>query len=615
MVRAEDDRHAPARLWLGCCATWAVLAASAGAFVGLWIASLNGIPFWHRDTLALAGLMSACYGAPGVALGALLSGASVLGLRGRLRRFVLPVQVGLFVAGVAFLAQRYAAPDNGRLAWAVQGALVAGAIAVIAVRALGQLPRFVFVPGALVSLGSLVLLGAMMGGRPPLPAEPASRLPQPAAPPEARHRLLFIGIDGLDPGTMEAFIQAGALPNLARLRGQGTSGQTATLWPTYSPSIWTTVATGRRPEAHGIHEFVTRVLPGVGQPVQRFPYNVGSGRIVMTLRRLGLAKDLPLTSSLRTARPLWDVLSDQGLRVAVINWWASWPPEPVNGVIVSDRFFFAANGGEASGAVAAFVHPPSILGDLRPRVVNPETLPDAVVRTYFEPRSNLDRGTAAAGSGLLRPRAERALRTFIALDRTHFAVARWLLQDASFDFVAVYVRSVDAFSHILGRFSNHLGTSGDKGAMRERYGLALENAYVEIDREVGELLALAGSDTNVIVASDHGFQFEPGGDYNHIKTAPAGELLLAGPDINPAGHLAGAHVLDLAPTMLALLGAPIGRDLEGRVLAEALRPQTLTRLPIRTVDTYGPPRRGTRQTPVRIDGEIEDGLRALGYVN
>src|SRR5262245_33833959 len=64
-------------------------------------------------------------------------------------------------------------------------------------------------------------------------------------------RLLVIGVDGFDPDLVESMIRRGQLSRLASLMRNGSYGRLATLTPTYSPPIWTTIATGRMPDAHG----------------------------------------------------------------------------------------------------------------------------------------------------------------------------------------------------------------------------------------------------------------------------------------------------------------------------------------------------------------------------
>jgi predicted AlkP superfamily pyrophosphatase or phosphodiesterase len=77
--------------------------------------------------------------------------------------------------------------------------------------------------------------------------------PEPASPP-----LLLLGIDGLEWDVVLPLVESGDLPVIAGLLQRGTAGKLATLSPTLSPVIWTTVATGKMPAKHGIQHFVTK---------------------------------------------------------------------------------------------------------------------------------------------------------------------------------------------------------------------------------------------------------------------------------------------------------------------------------------------------------------------
>ena len=68
--------------------------------------------------------------------------------------------------------------------------------------------------------------------------------------------------------------------------------------------------------------------------------------------------------------------------------------------------------------------------------------------------------------------------------------------------------------------------------------------------------------------------------------APPGLLLAFGEGIRPGAVLAGASVLDVAPTILYLLGLPVARDMEGRVLTEMLEPDFARDHPVTFIPSY-----------------------------
>ena len=138
-------------------------------------------------------------------------------------------------------------------------------------------------------------------------------------------RVLVLGIDGLDPGILERMMDAGELPNFAKLRQEGTFARLQTSIPPESPVAWTCAATGVNPGRHGLFDFIKRDLRGylpdlaILRPEKR--------------RLLSLSTEAFVPAS--TAETFWDILSAQGKQVAVIRWPVTFPPQRVNGHLLS----------------------------------------------------------------------------------------------------------------------------------------------------------------------------------------------------------------------------------------------------------------------------------------
>ena len=73
-------------------------------------------------------------------------------------------------------------------------------------------------------------------------------------------RAVILGFDGMDPELTERFIAEGRLPNMAKLRGQGTFRKLRTTYPAISPVAWSTFMTGVNPGKHNIYDFLARDL-------------------------------------------------------------------------------------------------------------------------------------------------------------------------------------------------------------------------------------------------------------------------------------------------------------------------------------------------------------------
>ena len=109
-------------------------------------------------------------------------------------------------------------------------------------------------------------------------------------------RTIVLGLDGMDPQTVDLLLSEGKLPAFAKLRRDGAYGRLLSSKPLLSPVVWTTIATGKTPDQHGIGHFVA-IDEKTGEP-------------------------LPVTSEMRRVKAVWDILSDAKRKVAVVGWWA-----------------------------------------------------------------------------------------------------------------------------------------------------------------------------------------------------------------------------------------------------------------------------------------------------
>jgi predicted AlkP superfamily phosphohydrolase/phosphomutase len=73
-------------------------------------------------------------------------------------------------------------------------------------------------------------------------------------------RVFVMGVDGGSWNVIDAMIAAGELPHLRALMERGATARLATVEPVTSPVVWTSIATGRSPEATGVTDFyATRI--------------------------------------------------------------------------------------------------------------------------------------------------------------------------------------------------------------------------------------------------------------------------------------------------------------------------------------------------------------------
>jgi predicted AlkP superfamily phosphohydrolase/phosphomutase len=146
-------------------------------------------------------------------------------------------------------------------------------------------------------------------------------------------RVVILGFDGMDPELTERFIKEGKLPNLARLRDNGTFHPLATTTPPISPVAWSSFLTGVNPGKHNIYDFLTpdrqRYLPELSSARIRGP------KRVLRIGRYAIPLTRPQIKPLRKGIPFWHYLADAGVFCSTIRVPITFPPEKFSGVLLS----------------------------------------------------------------------------------------------------------------------------------------------------------------------------------------------------------------------------------------------------------------------------------------
>jgi len=443
----------------------------------------------------------------------------------------------------------------------------------------------------LVSLGAV--LGACRGGS----SGEVGRDRERSSPPA---RVVFVGLDGLDWGLVDRCIADGACPTFAAMKATGAWAELRSQEPYLSPLIWTTIATGRPPEVHGVLDFVV-TDPATGE-------------------------DVPISNRFREVPAFWNVLTADGRSVHVVNWWATHPAEQVAGVMVSERPFYQLFGLGSTGVPASAVTPAEVLPEVRARVVDVDDIGWEEIRPYVALEREEYEARVARAAASDNPFDDRVmhLRKIHATTRGVFAVAGWLLSVRPADLTALYVEGTDTVGHRFAHFMDPPLDWVDPDEQRA-FSEVMPRYYAEVDRLLGELMASAPDDLTWMVAADHGFHtgaarpavppddFSSGAARWHRSV---GVLLASGPVIRP-GRLPSAHIHDLCRTLLWLAGAPISDELEGAELVELVSPAWAEEHPPVRVPSFADMPRPWRDRASRAD-EVDAArlaeLEALGYV-
>ena len=327
--------------------------------------------------------------------------------------------------------------------------------------------------------------------------------------------LLVIGLDGATLDLIEPWAAAGRLPVLAGLMARGAWARLRSTVPAATFPAWTSLVTGVNPGRHGVLDFSERV-PGT--------YRV---RFV--------------NGSYRAVPALWTRLNAAGRRVAVLTVPATYPPEAVDGVMVS-----GFDSPLATAIDGSFVHPRSLYGDIR-RLVG--RLPFA------------DFQEVTTGPGW---HADALARLLDGVERRATLASALLARERWGCFMVVFGES-DTVAHHFWRFHDPTSPRHAPGP----FAGAVARVYEALDAAVGRLIAAAARDAVVAVVSDHG-SGGAGDRVVHLNRRLAGRGLLAFASASAGAALAGrirAAALRAVPArlqgrLLRRLPAAAGR-LEG----------------------------------------------------
>ena len=501
-------------------------------------------------------------------------------------------------------------------------------------------------------------------------------------------KTIFVGLDCATYWIVEKMVNNGELPHLSALMKDGVTFHTETEEPVVSPVVWTSIASGKVPDKHGIKSFHGT------------------------------------SASVRTKR-IWDIFEERDFPVGLMGHFVTWPPRAINGFMIPDLL-----------ALDAQTHPPeySFIRHLT------ESSKAGKRQSFGEMMSF---GLKALKSGI---RVTTLLQAFGELIKRK--VGRRDFREVQYDvrvlkqrlygdlFVALcrkfqtkyayfHNHLIDTSSHIFWQYLEPEKFDGVAPAEVAKFGGRLYGAYREADRTLGKILQLADDKTLVVVASDHGAKaavnqalewripainterlMQKLGIEQEVSYSNVGFDIMVKPRVEAPGskeklkklflsinleedsvplfsilehdtsnlwlrlnnrivdtkgrHLrfnghvyaldefvltsghrtSGVHdgknailimkspglkrgvkfqkkvqVLDIIPTILALNNMPVGRDMDGRVLSEAITNDFQARYPVQHVDSYDDPETGLdAAADMESSEELKSHLRALGYL-
>lgn len=273
-------------------------------------------------------------------------------------------------------------------------------------------------------------------------------------------KVVIIGLDGATFAVLQPWMEQGHLPYLKSLMAQGVSGPLRSCIPPVTVPAWQCFMTGKNPGKLGIGGFF-----------QQKPHSYD---------------EIPISATSCTAKTLWELLSDDGKRLAVLNVPYTAPPPRFNGIMI---------GGfdTPPSKMASAVHPPGLLqrieakfGPYRVYLKMPQ---------WMAPLTAIDRLEFAVGP---------FLQDCQEVADYQFRVAYDLLAHEAFDLVMLYQFVPDRIQHLLWYIldADHPWHGGQATG---RFYETILGYFRRLDAQIAELVQKVGGDSTVIVLSDHGF--------------------------------------------------------------------------------------------------------------
>lgn len=270
----------------------------------------------------------------------------------------------------------------------------------------------------------------------------------------AQNRVVVVGLDGATFDLITPWVQAGKLPTLARLLEESAAAPLESVLHPFTAQAWSSMVTGANQGKHRIFDFWERDFHTYGFRLTN--------------------------ASFRSLPALWTLLSQAGRHVIVLNVPMTYPPEAVNGVLVS--------GWDTPGMGAAFTYPAELkaeltrLGNGQPYVIVPDDWKYSTAQ-----------------------RADKVLSELQREIDVRFAVATNLMQREPWDLCFFVVSAPDGAAHFLWKYHDPAHPLHDA---QQRAALFNEDPLLQVyqraDQRLGEFLQTLPPDVYVLVVSDHG---------------------------------------------------------------------------------------------------------------
>jgi len=268
-------------------------------------------------------------------------------------------------------------------------------------------------------------------------------------------RVLIVGLDGATWTSLKPLIEQGVMPYVAELIESGSSGVLESVMPPVTAPAWASFMTGKYPDKHGILDF--RHF----DPITKCGYITNASSI--------------------KGKTLWQIISEFGKKVIVINVPYTYPVYPVNGILIS--------GFDAPSKDAGCYYPASVRQEIESRFpAYSSVLPVWSMRELSSSRKRI-----------------QYIRQLVASVRLRTQVALYLLVRYDWDVAMIHYQELDFVQHVMWDRILQAIQAVDKDEISEELFSFFKVLDNSINLLVSNALQSASGNMNLFLISDHGF--------------------------------------------------------------------------------------------------------------
>jgi predicted AlkP superfamily phosphohydrolase/phosphomutase len=261
-------------------------------------------------------------------------------------------------------------------------------------------------------------------------------------------KVVCIGLDGATFDLIKPFIAQGKLPTFKKLMDSGAFSELRSTVPPVTASAWSSFMTGKNPGAHGLFDFMQR---------RENSYDLA-----------------PVSALDRDGKAVWDLIGESGKNVIVMNVPVTWPPQSVNGQLVT--------------------------GMLTPRNAENYTYPKELAE---EIKNAIGEYIVYSDEVYSKGRGEIFLTALKYSAEQRVRAAEYLIQKYPWEFFMLVFPETDTVSH--GLWSSYDATHHEHDpAEAAKFRDGILEIYQHIDGLLERLFSNIQSPISILLMSDHG---------------------------------------------------------------------------------------------------------------